>query len=54
MAAFDRSDVLAWLKQVLDVSISAEDLDLGLVRLKLADQIPSKLKGGKRNKRSKK
>ncbi len=53
MAAFDRSDVLEWLKKVLDVSISAEELELELLKLKLADQIPSKLKGDKRGKRSK-
>ena len=54
VGVFDRSDVLAWLKAALNVSISAEDLDLELVRLNLADQIPCKVKRGKRSKRSQK
>lgn len=51
---FDRSDLLAWLKETLDLSLSPEELDLELLRLKLADQIPSRVKGAsKRRKQSK-
>ena len=44
-SAFDRSDVIGWMKSVLDIRVSPEELATVLSTLKLADQIPNKKTG---------